>query len=87
MAQLSLGESKWRMVRMALKKRRFRLQDCRNYRRKDQLDFDWLVANGLFIQVGDSFYELTDKGKASADLGYYEWEPTRLPPVTRKAGL
>ena len=75
MAQLSLGESKWRMVRMALNKKKFRFQDCRNYRRNDQLDFDWLVANGLFVQVGDEVYELTAKGKASADMGYYEWEP------------
>jgi hypothetical protein len=45
-------------------------------RRRDQADFDWLVANGLFVAVGDGWYELTERGHASADLGYYEWEPT-----------
>jgi len=75
MAQLSLGESRWRAVRRVLRKRRFGPADCRNGTRHDQKDFDWLVANGLFVPVGGGLYELTDKGKAAADLGFYEWEP------------
>ena len=34
--------------------------------------FDWLVAEGFFVPVGDGRYELTDKGQAAADLGFYE---------------
>jgi hypothetical protein len=77
MAQLSLGEPKWRMLRRALRKKRFRFGDCRNQRRNDQKDFDWLVAGGMFVEVGAGLYELTDKGKVSADLGFYDWEPAR----------
>jgi hypothetical protein len=71
-ALISVGESKWRMVRRVLKKKRFRYDDCRNRSRHDQGHFDWLVGNGFFVAVGDERYEVTDKGKASADLGYYE---------------
>jgi hypothetical protein len=77
MAQLSLGEPKWRMIRRALKKRQFRFEDCRNMTRNDQRHFDWLVENGFFQALGAGLHTLTDKGKASADLGLYEWEPTR----------
>ena len=70
------------MLRRALKRKRFRFGDCRNQRRHDQKDFDWLVANGMFVVAGDGGYELTDKGRAAADLGFYEWEPAR-PPATR----
>ena len=77
MAQLSLGESRWRMVRRALKAKWFNFDDCRGQRRQDRTDFDWLVAEGMFSAVTDGQYELTDKGKASADLGYYDWEPAR----------
>jgi hypothetical protein len=86
MAQLSLGESKWRMLRRALKSKRFRFEDCRNQTRHDQRDFDWLVENGMFVDVGEGRYEMTDQGKASADLGFYEWEPTRPVPRLVKRG-
>lgn len=79
MAQLSLGECKWRMVRMVLKKKRFRFEDARNQTRHDKMHFDWLLENGLFVAVGDNSYELTDKGRAAADLGYYEFTPTTPP--------
>ena len=83
MAQLSLGECKWRMVRMILKKKKFRFEDARNQTRHDSMHFEWLVTNGLFASLGDDWYELTDKGKASADLGYYEFTP--IAPVVTKA--
>ena len=35
----------------------------------DRTYFDWLVVNGFFVAVGDDWYELTDKGRAAADLG------------------
>lgn len=75
MAQLSLGECKWRMVRMVLKKKRFRFEDARNQTRHDKMHFDWLVANGLFSPIDGQWYELTEKGKAAADLGFYEFAP------------
>ena len=81
MAQLSLGECKWRMVRMVLKKKRFRFEDARNQTRHDKLHFDWLVANGLFAPIDDDWFELTDKGKAAADLGYYEFSTAVPAPV------
>ncbi|MBN9520825.1 hypothetical protein J0H58_20280 [bacterium] len=79
MAQLSLGEGKWRMLRRVLKKKRFRYTDCRNMTRLDQAHFDWLVENGFFAQVGDGAYQTTEKGRVAADLGEYEWE--RAPDV------
>src|SRR5262245_61752223 len=75
MALLSLGECKWRMVRRVLKKKRFRYDDTRNQTRHDPSQFDWLVENGLFVEVGEGLSEVTDKGKAAADLGLYEYEP------------
>ena len=72
MALLSLGESKWRMLRRVLKRKRFRYDDARNMTRHDRVHFDWLVDNGLFVAVGDGLYELTDRGKAAAELGLYE---------------
>jgi hypothetical protein len=82
MAQLSLGEGKWRMLRRALKKKAFRYADCRNMTRHDQDHFDWLVENGFFAQVGDGAYETTETGRAAADLGLYEWERApEVPPV------
>jgi hypothetical protein len=82
MAQLSLGECKWRMVRMVLKKKRFRFEDARNQTRHDKMHFDWLVANGLFASVGDEWFELTEKGKSAADLGFYEFSPS-IPVVAK----
>ncbi|MDB5309724.1 MAG: hypothetical protein JWO38_3926 [Gemmataceae bacterium] len=74
MAQLSLSENKWRMVRRVCRKKRFRYEDARNMTRHDQVHFDWLVAEGFFVQTGEGLYELAGKGKDAADLGYYEWE-------------
>ena len=75
MAQLSLDVSRWRMVRMALPLKRFQFAQIRVWSRNDQVRFDWLVANGFFVEAGDGLFELTDKGHAAADLGYYEWNP------------
>ena len=75
MAQLSLSECKWRMVRRVLKKKRFKFEDARNGTRHDQDQFDWLVAEGFMVVVGDDLYELTEKGKGAADLGFYDFEP------------
>ena len=75
MAQLSLDVSRWRMLRMALPLKQFRFTQLRQWSRNDQERFDWLTANGLFVEVGDGLFEMTDKGHAAADLGYYEWEP------------
>ena len=72
MALLSLGESKWRMVRRMLKKTRFTFDDCRNQSRHDQGHFDWLVGNGFFVATGDGRFEVTEEGRAAADLGFYE---------------
>lgn len=72
MAQISLGESKWRMIRRVLRKKRFRFTDCRNMARQDRDYFDWLVANGFFVEVGEDWFEVTERAKAAADLGYYE---------------
>ncbi len=72
------------MVRMVLKKKRFRFEDARNQTRHDSMHFEWLVANGLFSAIGDEWYELTDKGKAAADLGFYEFNPS-VPVVAKVA--
>lgn len=80
MAQLSLGESRWRMVRRVLRKKRFTYADARNMTRHDQQHFDWLVRYGFFVAVGGEAYEVTEKGKGAADLGLYEYEPTRPRP-------
>ena len=72
MALISLGESKWRMLRQALAKKRFRFEDCRNMHRFDREHFEWLLTNGFFEAAGDDLYRVTDKGKAAADLGLYE---------------
>lgn len=76
MAQLSLGEAKWRMLRRVLRKKRFTYADARNMTRHDQQHFDWLVDNEFFVAVGGEAYEVTDQGKAAAELGLYEYEPT-----------
>ena len=72
MSNLSLGEAKWRMLRRALQKKRFRFEDCRNMHRHDREHFAWLVGRGFFEADGDGKYRVTDKGKAAADLGFYE---------------
>jgi hypothetical protein len=81
MAQLSLGENRWRMLRRVLKKKKFRFEDARNMTRNDRVHFDWMVENGLFAVVGEGVFEVTDKGRAAADLGEYAWEPEAEPPV------
>jgi len=86
MAQLSLSECKWRMVRRVLKKKRFAFEDARNGTRHDQDQFDWLVTEGFIIAVGDNSFELTEKAKGAADLGFYEYEPKpSAPAATGKA--
>lgn len=72
MASISMGESRWRMLRRVLKKKRFRYDDTRNMSRNDKVHFDWLVANGFFTDLKDGSYEMTEKGKAAADLGFYD---------------
>jgi hypothetical protein len=72
MALLSMGESRWRMLRRVLRKKRFRYEDTRNMSRNDQTHFDWLVEGGFFKDLGDGYYEVTDKGREAADLGFYE---------------
>jgi hypothetical protein len=71
-ASISMGESKWRMLRRGLKKKRFKFEDTRNMGRQDRLHFDWLVKEGFFQAAGDGYYVVTDKGKEAADLGFYE---------------
>jgi hypothetical protein len=80
MAQLSLGESRWRMLRRVVKKKRFQYADARNQTRFDQAHFDWLVGNGFFAASGDGSFEVTERGRASADLGEYAWEPAAATP-------
>jgi len=72
MALLSMGESRWRMLRRGLKKKRFRYEDSRNMSRNDQIHFDWLVSSGFIKEVGDGYFTVTDKGREAADLGFYE---------------
>lgn len=79
MAQLSLGEGKWRMLRRGLGTgKRFRFTDCRNGTRHDKDHFDWLLDEGFFVDAGDGWFEVTEKGRGSADLGLYEYEPSRI---------
>jgi len=72
MAQISLGESRWRMLRRVLRKKKFRFEDARNQTRQDREHFDWLVEHGFFVASGDGWFEVTELGKAAADLGYYD---------------
>jgi hypothetical protein len=72
MAQISLGESRWRMVRRVLRKKKFTYDDARNQTRHDQSHFDWLIKHGFFEEVGGGSYTVSEKGKAAADLGFYE---------------
>jgi hypothetical protein len=72
MALISLGESKWRMLRRVLGKKRFRYADARNMHRFDRKHFDWLIDKGFLEAIGDGLYRVTDKGKTAADLGLYE---------------
>jgi hypothetical protein len=51
-ALISVGESKWRMLRRVLRKKRFAFADCRNQARFDKSYFDWLVENGFYVAAG-----------------------------------
>jgi hypothetical protein len=73
MASISLGESRWRMLRRVLKKKKFKYEDARNMTRHDQVHFDWLVDRGFFEDAGGGgWYAVTDKGRTASDLGFYE---------------
>jgi hypothetical protein len=72
MAQLYMSESVWRMLRRVHRRKRFRYEDARNMTRHDKKHFDWLLANGFIVPVEGDLFEVTEKGKASADLGAYE---------------
>jgi hypothetical protein len=63
------------MVRRVLAKKKFRFEDARNMTRHDRAHFDWLVDNGFFTEVETGMYTVTTKGKESAELGLYEYEP------------
>jgi hypothetical protein len=63
------------MLRRSVRAKRFRYADARNMTRQDQQHFDWLLNHGLFAVAGEGTFVVTDKGKAAADLGLYEWEP------------
>ena len=85
MAELFLSENVWRMVRRVYRKKRFQFDDARNMTRHDQKQFDWLVENGFFVSMGDDWFEPTEKAKLAADLGAYQWEPSR-PVDTARTG-
>jgi hypothetical protein len=72
MAKRSLGELKWRMLRRVVRKKKFQYADARNMTRSDDLYFEWLVGNGFVADKGGGWWELSDKGRASAELGFYE---------------
>jgi hypothetical protein len=72
MASISMGESKWRMLRRVLRKKRFQYPDARNMSRNDRVHFEWLVKGGFFKDLGGGWYAVTDKGRESAELGFYE---------------
>jgi hypothetical protein len=72
MALLPLGESMWRLFRRALHKKTVTFTEVRNGTRHDREHVEWLVHHGFFVAVGEDRYELTDKGRAVADLGLYE---------------
>ena len=60
------------MLRRVLRKKKFRYEDTRNMSRNDHVHFDWLVEGGFFKEAGDGLYEVTDKGRDAAELGFYE---------------
>ena len=72
MALLSMGESRWRMLRHGLKKKKFRYDDARNMSRNDQAHFDWLITAGFIKETGDGYFTVTEQGRDAADLGFYE---------------
>jgi hypothetical protein len=86
MTLLSLGESRWRMLRRVVKKKRFAFEDMRNQTRNDRQHLDWFVANGFVAPAGEEVFELTARGKAAAELGEYEWEPAALAATPAEKG-
>lgn len=62
------------MLRRVVKKKRFTFADARNWTRQDRVQFEWLVANGFFADAGEGYYTMTDRGRASAELGEFEWD-------------
>jgi hypothetical protein len=60
------------MLRRVLKKKRFKFEDARNWTRNDRIHFEWLVNNEFIQDLGGGWYAVTDKGRDSADLGFYE---------------
>ena len=72
MASISLGESRWRMVRRVLKKKKFKYDDARNMTRHDQTHFDWLIEYEFFAAAGDGWYTVEERAKEAADLGFYQ---------------
>jgi hypothetical protein len=71
------------MLRRALKRpKRFRFEDVREMARKDREYFDWLLSCGFVAGLGDGWYALTDRGKAAADLGLYEFTAADAEPRT-----
>lgn len=87
MSQFSLSISQWRVMRRAARKKRSTFKELRNWSRitKEVEDIEWLVKNGLLEEVETGMYSVTDKGKASVDMGYYEWQPP-VNPVPAKLG-
>lgn len=82
MAMISIGESRWRMLRMALRTKTFKFDDVRTMSRTDQKYFDWLIAHGFIEELSGGNYKLSAKGVATADLGLYEWTSTPAPVAT-----
>lgn len=72
MARISMGESKWRMLRRVLRKKQFSFDDARNMTRHDEEHFEWMVEKGIFAAVGNGLFTVTDVGREAADLGEYE---------------
>lgn len=83
MAQLSLGEAKWRMLRMAvLHGPTFKFLDVRSWTRQDRTNFDWLLARKFIELASGENYRLTPLGSAAAELGMYDLvapEPPKKP--------
>ncbi len=81
MAMISIGESRWRMLRLALRSKTFKFDDIRTMSRTDQKYMDWLVAHGFIEELSGGNFKLTPKGTATADLGLYEWTPPAPAPA------
>ncbi len=85
MALISMGESRWRMLRIALRSKTFTFDDVRTMSRTDGKYFEWLLNHGFFEDLGNGNYRLSPKGVAAADLGLYEWAPMPAPEVATKS--